>query len=237
MTMSHGWGRSRVWRKVRFVLRMLGLLGLVIGAILAGISLLRAIDQIMTMAAVYVIGGIVLLVIWKIMDVSSKRSGSRHSPWRAGNSVASGKKGMVLVVVLLLLGLVVALVINAQVNAATALKRAQIARTRTRLRLAATDAATWFLRESSSGSKTRGAAGWSETRRMVLPAGVETEVQVLAGTNYVQSVFPVFADQSVAGSLHVVQSTASLSGRTEQVLCFVQRNDKGRIKVLAWLEE
>ncbi len=91
------------------------------------------------------------------------------------------EKGMVLVLVLILLGLIMALVIQAQTSARMALRGEEQRAARTRLRAAATDAA-WGALTLLAGDEDRQVdhtnEPWAAPVDRVLPGGVETSVRV-----------------------------------------------------------
>ena len=136
-----------------------------------------------------------------------------------------------MILVLLLLGILTAMTINTQMSAAVVLKRARAMRDRTELRLAASDAAWYFLRHSSGGNA---GTQWNSPGPVTLPSGIETEVTAKVETNLVLLQFPGFAGQQ--RDMHSVQATASRSGRVELVTCLVGRQPNGKIRILGWIE-
>ena len=129
-------------KKITLVLLMIGLLSLVIGSglMLYGLFVARlsARNRMVVMAGGYLGAGAFFLVARVVLEAVRDRHFRHKRP-------GAGREGMVLILVLLVLALVSALVIEAQVSSRAALRREREALLRTRLELAAADAARLAL--------------------------------------------------------------------------------------------
>ncbi len=226
--MPHHARIARRSRKLRGTLATLSPLSLAIGLFMLG-CFLRYRDRRMLLAA------LLYAVLSAIMGLSLlvlKLAREKRRRERAKKDLSGQRGGMVMILVLLLLGVLTAMTINTQISAGTVLKRARIMRERTELRLAASDAAWYFLRQSSGGGS---GPQWASTNPVTLPSGIETEITAKAETNLVLLQFPAFAGDQRRG-MHTVQATASRSGRVELVTCLVRRRPNGKMRVLGWIE-
>lgn len=219
---------ARSNRRLRTSLATLSPLSLVIAIFMLGCFLYYGDKRMLFVAAVYAVVAVVLAILLVIMKVAREKSRRE----RAKAKEAARQSGMVMILVLLLLGVVTAMTINTQISAGVVLRRASAMRERTELRLAASDAAWYFLRNSSGGNS---GTQWESGDPVSLPSGIETEITAKAETNLVLLQFPEFAGDQRRG-MHTVQATASRSGRVELVTCLVRRRSNGKTRVLGWIE-
>jgi hypothetical protein len=226
--MPHHARIARSNRKLRGTLATLSPLSLAIGLFMLGCFLRYRDTRMLLAALVYA----VLSVIMGLSLLILKLAREKRRCERAKKDPSGQRGGMVMILVLLLLGVLTAMTINTQISAGMVLKRARIMRERTELRLAASDAAWYFLRQSSGGGS---GAQWASTNPVTLPSGIETEITAKAETNLVLLQFPAFAGEQRRG-MHTVQATASRSGRVELVTCLVRRRPNGKMRVLGWIE-
>jgi hypothetical protein len=151
-------------------------------------------------------------------------------------ATGSRKRGVVLVLVILLLGLVAILTIHAQMTVARSLKRARDRSLRSDLRLAAADA-VWYLLQTTAGASFPPTDESGNCVRVTpLPAGGETSVVVVRATNVNDSIVSALLTGSHKNdTLYLVDACASVSGTSERVSCVVLKDAAGTIEVAGWL--
>ena len=228
----------RVRRKLRSVLQTLGILGAVTSGVLAGSALLGDKKGLWGVAGVYAACSIVLLLAWQVLSFMARqhrRSGAAQEV--AKHTSTKETQGIVLVLVLLMVALVATLIVQAQVLAGAGLRRASRQDHQAKLRLAAADAAWYYLRQAAlKASKSPGEVSLSVGRKDTLPSGVETEVTTGSATNVDEAALAMLGGKTVARELYLVESAASLSGKTERVSCLVKKIGGRNLRVLGWLE-
>ncbi|MFH0908829.1 MAG: hypothetical protein V1929_08710 [bacterium] len=172
---------------------MVGVLCMVIAGVIAALAATHANDvraKLFTMSIWYVGAGVMLvgiyLVFFALPEWRQKRRNHRR---RRGNyqvkspTVSGGRaSGMVLIYVLVMVGLVAALVLQAQITARTALKREQDHAQRAELRRAAEDAARHALQSLADDDNLRVDStndAWAATDELTTPSGIRTTVRIV----------------------------------------------------------
>ena len=161
-------------KKLNQLLQLVGLTSLVLaaGLLISGLVLVRttARGRMMTMAAAYAgAGALCLLVRWPLEAFRERRF--------RGRGPEAEREGMALILVLLVLALVSALVLEAQVSARRALRREQETALRTRLELAAADAARQALQRLADDPDLRVDStneAWAASVEATDPTGLTT---------------------------------------------------------------
>lgn len=194
--------RRRIVKKASNVSLVMGLLCLAISAVLFGVSFLnqaRSQHRMLVMSLIYVCAGLVLLLLRVILEWIQERmhrtrksaSAYHHvsptAPPRGGSDAPPpgefpAREGGVLIMVLILLALISALVIQAQVTARAALLREQRAVLQARLRQAATGAAFSALRRIADDEDLQvdhTNEPWATPREEADPSGIVTRTTVI----------------------------------------------------------
>lgn len=110
------------------------------------------------------------------------------NPHQSSSYIAPGESGMVLAVILVLLGIIVALVLQAQVVARLCLNAEKSKLLRTQLREAAGDAAWHALGVLAADQNLRVdhiKEEWAVSNRITLPNGIDTEIVVIDENRFV----------------------------------------------------
>lgn len=164
--------------KVALVLLMIGWISLFLGAgVLAyafAVSRAAARARLVTMATIYLGAGVACLLARLLLEWIRERHFRHKRP-------GPGREGMVLVLVLVVLALVSALVIEAQVSARHALRREEQGLLRVRLDLAAADAARQALQRLADDPDLNMDAtneDWAASVEVADPAGLTTRTWV-----------------------------------------------------------
>ena len=194
--------RRRFFKKVSLLSIVLGLLSMLGSVIIFALSFLRVFNgnhHRMTIFSLgYLVVGVFLLALRFILERFRSTGTSQHRPqpylkkdFGAQNSTPaddtepatpSRESGAVLILVLIMLGLVAGLVLQAQTSARAALRQRQASALAARLQHAATDAARAALQrladdEDLAVDHTNEL--WAATREVKDPSGVTTRVRML----------------------------------------------------------
>ena len=159
------------------------------------------------------------------------RCSARHGRRRAGN------RGAALVLVLLLTGFVAALTVQSQRIASVSLERARLRQARGNLRLAAADAAWYFLRD-----RVRPAPAGADVSTLngpvksTLPSGAQTEVDIAEEADQRLQALSALAGSESGSRLYLLKSFATAGGVTERVCCLFRRNKDGKTEIVGWHE-
>jgi len=179
--------------RIETLLLVVGILCLVIAGVIAALSAthtnsVRA--NLLRMSVWYVGAGSVLVLIYSLFfvlpDWRKKRRSDRRrrGDYRVVEAAArsNSASGMVLIYVLVMVGLIAALVLQAQIAARTALKREQAGAHRAELRRAAEDAARHALQTLADDEDLRVDStndAWAATEQLTTPAGIQTTVHIV----------------------------------------------------------
>ncbi|HEY8241420.1 MAG TPA: hypothetical protein VIH35_08235 [Kiritimatiellia bacterium] len=189
--------RSRVRRRIELLLVVVGLLALAIAAIIFALSTQQTYavrGRLAEMSLAYAAGGAGLLLLhglafalpeWRRRRSDQRRRRGDYRDMSVTGEPESGtpdkRAGMVLIYVLVVVGLIAALVVQAQVASRGALRRAEAELVRGDLRRAAADAARAALVRIAD-DETPDFDGtnetWAATESVVTPGGISTEVSV-----------------------------------------------------------
>ena len=149
----------------------------------------------------------------------------------------AGKRGAALVLVLLLTGFVAALTVQSQRIAAAALRRSRLRQARCNLRLAAADAAWYFLRDqvrpASAGAAISTLGG---PVKSTLPSGAQMEVAVSEEMDQRLLALSALAGAESGSRLYLLTSSAAEGSITERVRCLFRRNRDGKTEIVGWHE-
>ena len=185
--------RRRIISRIETLLLVVGILCLVIAGVIAALSATHANAvraNLLRMSVWYVGAGATLVAIyaaffvfpeWRKQRQTNRR---RRGDYRVVGSAAPGDpaSGMVLIYVLIMVSLVAALVLQAQIAARTVLKREQDHAQRAELRRAAEDAARHALQTLADDDNLRVDStndAWAATEEVTTPSGIQTKVTVV----------------------------------------------------------
>ena len=194
--------RRRFFKKVSLLSIVVGLLSVVCSIIIFALSFLRVFTpnhHRMTIFSLgYLVVGVILLALRFILERFRSTGTSQHRPQpylktdfgaqnpapvvSAEPATSSRESGAVLILVLIMLGLVAGLVLQAQTVARAALRQQQAAALAVRLQHAATDAARGALQRLADDEDLdvdHTNELWAATREVKDPSGVTTRVRIL----------------------------------------------------------
>lgn len=230
--------RHKRWyarQRVRRVLRVMGALGLVIGAALCSSVLLLHDSKPLKLGIGYLVCSAVLLGWAALMSKMEADGIRRHS---SRQPQTEGKHGMAAIMALFFTALLVTLTMEAQVVSGINQRRARVTRRQWELRRAAADAA----RETLDAIAVSGAGGknekllWDQPFPLQLPSGVIAEVLAQReGTG--GRTKTAAASRSAGAFLFNVRADATTDGQSRRVFCRASRQGNGEVRVLSWVEE
>lgn len=178
--------RRRFYKKFSQLCGILGGLCTAISLGLMGaayfVKLVATQQKFMRLGTGYLAAGIVLLIVYRILAHLRARQERVARSRPAGNDDAKASaSGMVLIMVLIVLSLIAALVLEAQVNARTVLRRERAALVRVQIEQAVTDAARQALARLADDEDLTVDwldEEWAATEEFLDPAGVSVRVSV-----------------------------------------------------------
>ena len=151
----------------------------------------------------------------------------------------SARGGMALILTMVLIGVVAALTVSAQMSMVIMLRQARLRQFRTMLRLAASDAALCAARQAAAeqASGKAGAGNAASPAQAVTPSGIKTEIQTRSIGKTEAAYLPIAHDLLAEDpKLVLIESKATSSNIVEQVSCLIGKDTGGKTRIVGWLE-
>jgi len=155
----------------------------------------------------------------------------KQCKWQTGRAGGREKSGMVLVLVLLVVGVVAVLTLNAQLTTAGAMRHSAVRNKRMQLRVAATDAMLAFIR--NPGVAGQGGTAWTPPPPAELPSGIKTAIVASDNTGLPESAIMLLGGRDEGSRLSLLESSATRDAMTECVRCVVRRK-AASIEIIGW---
>lgn len=193
--------RRRFFKKVSLLSLVVGILSLICSVIIFALSFLRVFTanhhRMAAFSLGYLVVGVLLIVLRLILERFRGTGTSQHRPQpylntkfgeatpatvEADPATSSDESGAVLILVLIMLGLVAGLVLQAQTAARAALRQRQASVLTAQLQHAATDAAHAALQRLADDEDLvvdHTNEAWAITREVKDPSGITTRVRIL----------------------------------------------------------
>lgn len=252
--------RRRFVRKLHLLLLILGAISLAIAGLMAAVAMVRegaARETTWMLALAYLGGGVFCLMVRGLMTFFQNWS-RRHGRARTAIYLPvdehadlpadrTGQQGMVLILVLVLLAVVAALIMHAQLAARAAQRLESAVLQQTRLGHALTDAAFHVLRllaHEDDQSVDHLGEEWARYREWETPDGIAITVQVFDEQRYFDlNNLSIETDAPAVDRSHrMLMDIMTLSGdfmpvqRAEALRDWIDRDDEGLREAAFYLE-